>query len=86
MDAPFLTCMASSGIWQSEPNPALWLATQVDKMGLSCHSRLLHVVNLLLTISLFSQDGWILVFFVLCVIMDLNCVLVHKHLSQYAAI
>ena len=69
-----------------EPNPALWLATQPDKMAASYPLRITHCVpHKKLQLPSQGQEGWILASF-----MDLESVLTHKlakkKRGQYPAI
>ena len=92
--------MASSVSGQDESNPALWLATRVGKMELSCPLGTTRRVrqgkfpqqryNKSFIDQVWGQDGWILALFFFCEFMNLDPVSVHKHakkeLGQYPAI
>ena len=75
--------MASSVSGQDEPNPELWLATEVGKMVLSwllLITRCVPQENTVLFpskrsfIDLFGQDGWVLASFFFCEFMDFNSI------------
>lgn len=73
------SCMSE----QDEPNPELWLATEVGKMVLSwllLITRCVPQENTVLFpskrsfIDLFGQDGWVLASFFFCEFMDFNSI------------